>query len=296
MKIKIPNNLTQKFARQLLILKKDSPNLMFGAGIVGVLTGTVLACRATLRVSNVLDVMKNDVDEVTKPHTEGTLNVFTESERIHPRRELASIYIRGSFEIAKVYAPAVIVTGFSVAALTGSHVTLTRRNAALTAAYAGLHKAYEEYRDRVRENLGVDKELEIYRGATTEKVKGELKQIASVDPNKLSPYARFFDESSACWEKDPELNHLFVLCQQNYANDLLTARGHVFLNEVYDMLGIDRSSAGQVVGWVLGPEGDNYVSFSVFEPPNARFVNGWERSVLLDFNVDGVVFDKIKEK
>lgn len=109
----------------------------------------------------------------------------------------------------------------------------------------------------------------------------------------MSPYARFFDEASANWVKDPEINHIFVQCQQNFANNLLIARGHLFLNEVYDMLGIDRSSAGQVVGWVISGDGDNFVDFGMFEAHSARFVNGYERSILLDFNVDGVVVDKI---
>jgi hypothetical protein len=88
---------------------------------------------------------------------------------------------------------------------------------------------------------------------------------------------------------------MFIRSQQNYANDLLNARGHVFLNEVYDMLGIERTSAGAVVGWVRG-NGDNEIDFGVLNDLHSgqRFINGDERSVLLDFNVDGVVYDLIE--
>ena len=61
------------------------------------------------------------------------------------------------------------------------------------------------------------------------------------------------------------------------------------------MLGIPRSQAGAVVGWVLG-EGDDYIDFGMFDGNNMAtrdFVNGYERSILLDFNVDGVIYDLI---
>ena len=117
-----------------------------------------------------------------------------------------------------------------------------------------------------------------------------------MDPNKYSIYARFFDELSSSWNPEPEYNNLFLRCQQNYVNDLLNARGHVFLNEVYDRLGIPRSKAGAVVGWTLHGEGDGYIDFGIFDgwKPKAReFVNGHEGAILLDFNVDGIIYDKL---
>lgn len=114
--------------------------------------------------------------------------------------------------------------------------------------------------------------------------------------NNTSDYARFFDETCAPWEKDPEYNVCFLNQQQNFANDLLRRQGYLFLNDVYDMLGIARTKAGQVVGWVYdekNPIGDNYVDFGLYDLRNARFVNGYEKSILLDFNVDGVILDKI---
>lgn len=114
--------------------------------------------------------------------------------------------------------------------------------------------------------------------------------------DSVSQYARFFDEGSPAWSKDSEYNLMFLKQQQQYANDLLKKRGHIFLNEIYDMLGIPRTKAGAVVGWVYdenNPIGDNYVSFGITDERNANFVNGYEKSVLLDFNVDGNIWDKI---
>lgn len=111
-----------------------------------------------------------------------------------------------------------------------------------------------------------------------------------------SYYARFFDEGCTGWTKDSEFNLIFLKQQQNYANELLRKKGHLFLNEVYDMLGIPRTKAGQMVGWIYNeknPIGDNFVDFGINNARNKDFVNGYERIILLDFNVDGEILDLI---
>lgn len=281
----IPQGVTRTVGRQLLTLKKNSPHLAFGVGVAGVLTGTVLACKATLKLEDTLDEMKDEVDGVKKHHLPGERG-----------KDLAYVYAKGTGKLVRLYAPSAVVMGASIGALTGSHVVLTKRNNALTATVVALTKAYDEYRERVREELGEERELDIYHGAVIQAIEdedGKTRKIKVADPNKISPYARFFDEYSPQWQKNPEMNRIFVQVQQNYANQLLQARGHVFLNEVYDMLGIPRSQQGAVVGWVIGDEGDNYIDFGIFDVQKSDFVNGWNRSVLLDFNVDGVIFDKI---
>lgn len=280
----LPVSLTRAFGRQMLTLKKDSPHIFFVAGIAGVGVATVLACRATLKLSDTLDEIQEEI-QVAKTHK-------MEDDGLQ-KQNMAYIYSKGAMKLTKLYAPSVIIGAASLTALTGSHVQLSRRNASLMAAYAVMQEAYDNYRERVREELGEEKELDIHRGLKEEKDPDSKELVKVGDPNKRSPYARIFDEYSTQWKKDPELNKLLVQCQQNYANQLLQTRGHLFLNEVYDMLGLERSSAGAVVGWVIGKEGDNYVDFGMYDAHNTGFVNGWERSVVLDFNVDGVIYDKI---
>jgi len=209
-------------------------------------------------------------------------------------RDLAYIYVKGTYSIVKLYAPAIIVGAASVAALTTSHNTLMRRNAGLTAAYSALQLSYDAYRERVKAEIGTERELMIRHNAHVETVEidGKKQEVVVADPNGWSTYARFFDEGSTEWVKNAELNRIFLQCQQNYFNHILHARGHVFLNEVYDHLGIARSKEGSVVGWVVG-NGDNYIDFGLFDAASARFINGYERSILLDFNVDGLIYDKI---
>ena len=287
----VPNVVSQKLGRQVLIAQKNSPKILFAVGIAGVVTSTVLACRATLKLDSKLTDFRKDVDLLKEKEKKINATDYTSHDH---NRAVIGVYSRNSFEIAKLYAPSVIIGAVSIGALTTSHVTLNRRNASLTAAYSAMQASYGAYRERVKKELGESKELDIYHAVSKHEteIDGKLKTIKAADPNKWSPYARFFDETCPDWTKVPEQNKLFVQCQQKYLNDLLHARGHVFLNEAYDALGMPHSKAGAVVGWVIG-NGDNFIDFGIFDAYNAAFVNGFERTILLDFNVDGVIYDLI---
>jgi hypothetical protein len=282
-----------------LLTQKNSPQILFGVGIVGSVTSTVLACRATLKLDEKLEHTKSELKRVREAETKANGETYTDQER---KRDTAVVYVQGAVSIGKLYAPAVVVGGISIAALTQSHNILTKRNAALTAAYAALDKGFREYRARVVDKYGEDQDREFRYGSEKVEVPDpddgrKKKTVTRVPPGEPSGYARFFDPLSPSWSKDPETNFLFLRSQQNYANDLLRSRGHVFLNEVYDMCGIPRSRAGSVVGWLLSPNGDtdNYINFGIFDNSEKviDFVNGREASILLDFNVDGVIYDKI---
>jgi rRNA maturation protein Nop10 len=282
----IPNAVTRQVARKILLTQKHSPQILFVAGVVGTVTSTVMACRATLKLEAVVEEIQEDLHDVRDSRLP--------SEHYH--KDLAYIYAKGALEVSRLYGPALVVGTLSLSALTGSHITLTRRNAAVSAAYAAVAKSYDEYRIRVREQVGEEKERDIYHAVTLTEIvneDGKKELVPIADPNKFSPYAKFFDQANPNWQKNAELNRLFIQCQQNWANQLLQSRGHVFLNEVYDMLSIDHSSAGAIVGWTIGQGGDNYIDFGLFEARNSDFVNGWEKSILLDFNVDGVIYNLI---
>jgi Family of unknown function (DUF6353) len=284
-------------ARKALMVEKHSPSLLFGAGVGGMVVSTVLACKATLKVEEVLDEGKRKMDQAkTLEHRE-----YSERDR---QRDYQIITVQTAVKVARLYAPAVIVGGASIAALAQSHNILNKRNAALAAAYAGLEKGFNEYRQRVIEKYGEEEDRNLRYGAKQVEVvdedTGKKKKVMRVDPDLVpSIYARFFDPLSPSWSREPEYNLIFLKAQQNYANDLLHARGHVFLNEVYDMLGIPRSKAGSVVGWVLTSDGvNNYIDFGIFQGDSYSvrdFVNGQEGAILLDFNVDGVIYDKLDE-
>jgi hypothetical protein len=288
--------LTSKLGRQILIAQKNSPTIMFAGGIAGVVTSTVLACKATLKLEEVLD----EAEKNRNLARELRHRDYSDTDR---RSDLAKIKIRTAGKVVKLYSPAIAVGVVSIVALTGSHVTLTRRNAAVMAAYSALDKGFNDYRARVREELGEEKDYEFRHGTevveeTVEGKDGPKKVDRSVVSPGDSPsiYARWFDDGSSAWSKEAAYNRAFLSAQQNWFNDKLRARGHVFLNEVYDELKIPRTKEGQVVGWLKDGEGDGYIDFGVFDGDDWKkrdFVNGRERAILLDFNVDGIIYDKI---
>lgn len=288
------DNVTQSIGRSLLHMKKESPQVMFAAGIIGVVGSALLACRATLKLEKTLDDIQEEIGEVKHlSHLDQSTTAYPVNEY---GKDLTYVYLKGTAKLAKLYAPSIILGAASVGLLTSSHVTLNRRNAGLTAAYSALQLSFDEYRDRVREELGDEKELDIRHNAKTGVVEIDGKKVETKivgDPNQYSMYAVMFDVGNPNWHKDAEYNRVFIQAQQNYFNHLLHARGHVFLNEVYDALGFDHTKAGSIVGWAISDAGDNFIDFGMFEVASAKFVNGWERSIILDFNVDGVIFNQI---
>ena len=284
-------------ARAVLKFKKNSPTIFFVGGVIGVVTSTVMACKATLQLNHILETANGDVDEVKSRYLGAQQQLLDEMSETEYKKELAKIYATTALRITRLYGPAVAVGGVSIAALTGSHISLTRRNAALAAAYGVVAKAFEEYRERVRAEIGDDKEELIYRGFEQQEIvneDGKKEKVLVVPEGQSSPYARLFDESNRYFQKDFGLNRFFLQTQEKFANEKLRAHRHLFLNEAYDALGFKRSSEAQMVGWVLtDSEGDGYVDFGLDDDENVKFMNGTERCVWLDFNVDGIILDKI---
>ena len=288
------------------MVQKHSPEILAGVGVVGVVASTVMACKATMKLNDILEESKETRDKIREVEA----NPRYEEQYSHEdaKKDLTINYTQTGLKIAKLYAPAVILGSASLGCLLASNDILRKRNAALSAAYMTVDKSFKEYRQRVVDRFGEEVEKEIRYNIKAEEVTSTVvaedgsettvtETVKTMDPNLYSDYAKFFDEASPYWQKDPEYNFMFLKSQQQYANDLLKARGRLFLNEVYEMLGIEKTKAGQIVGWVYNPEnpiGDNFVDFGIFDMSKERvraFVNGYEPNILLDFNVDGNIWD-----
>ena len=287
-------------------VQKHSPEILAGVGVVGTVASAVMACKATLKLNDILDECKETRDKIKEVAENPRYEKEYSPE--DAQKDLTVNYAQTAVKIAKLYAPAVILGSASLGCLLASNDILRKRNAALSAAYMTVDKSFKEYRDRVAERFGSEVEKEIRYNIKAQEIETVVanedgsesvvvEQAKVMDPNLYSDYARFFDEANPNWKPDAEYNLMFLKSQQQYANDLLKARGRLFLNEVYDMLGIDRSKAGQVVGWTYNPEnpvGDNFVDFGIYDMSKERvraFVNGYEPNILLDFNVDGNIWD-----
>lgn len=291
-----------------LKIKKHSPEIFMVAGVVGTVTSTVLACKATTKVDKILGETKEKIDIIHQGVEDGNINgkEYTQDDS---KKDLTIVYTQTGVKLAKLYAPAVALGTISIASIVTGHRILKKRNIALAAAYTVVDKSFKNYRKNVVERFGqeIDKELryDIKAKELEEIVVDENgnqtieKAIVNVPGLNASPYAKFFDEGCPNWQKDANYNLMFIRNQQNYANDLLRTRGYLFLNEVYESLGIPKTPEGQVVGWIYdekNPIGDNYVDFGIYDVTDERkraFVNGWERCILLDFNVDGEIYHYI---
>lgn len=301
--------LTQMFNKYKFKTIKNSPTILMYAGAVGVIGAGVLACRSTLKLTAVLEESKK---------TLGTINESLEAEDIEYTKEDAGkdkaiVYTSMALDIAKLYAPSVILGGVSIACMIQSHNILNRRNAALAAAFTTATESFARYRKAVVDRYGERTDFELKHGIRSEKIEVEetdengktKKKKVTVDVanpiDGYSEYSRFYDDGCIGWSKDPDVNMMFLKSQQQYANDKLVAQGYLFLNDVYKMIGIPDSKAGQMVGWIYNseiPDGDNYVDFGIYDvsKENSRdFVNGYEPTILLDFNVDGNIWEKMGE-
>ena len=307
-KTEIITKMVRAFNRTGLKLKKHSPEILMTVGAIGVVASGVMACKATLKVQDVVDDAKQKIDMIHEVSNDPEMSDKYSAE--DGKKDLAIVYTQTAVKFIKLYGPSVAIGVASLGCMIGSNRILNKRNVALAAAYTAVDKSFKEYRSRVIDRFGkqLDKELkygikaqEIEEVSVDEKSKEIVKKntVEVMDPNCYSQYSIVFDDGNAGWDPDPELTKYFLIQQQNWANERLKARGHLFLNEVYDMLGAKRTKAGQHVGWVYNeehPVGDNYVDFGMFDVRREKardFINGYEKVIVLDFNVDGVIDDLI---
>lgn len=300
-------DITNTLNKGKLSVKRHSPEILIVTGVVGVVTSAVMACKATRKIDPVLEAHKQNAEAVHKKYANAT-------EEKAEKRELTRVYVKTAMGFVKLYGPSVTLGALSITGILASNNILRKRNVALAAAYATVDASFKQYRGRVIERFGeqVDKELRI--GAHQEKIemietdengkeKKVKKEVTVVDNPMPSDYARYFAYGEArAAEPNEDYNLFFLKAQQELANHMLRANGFLFLNEVYEMLGIDKSIAGQAVGWVYDKNtdehGDNYVDFGIQEVYRKRSdkPNDFEKVFLLDFNVDGGILTHAQDK
>lgn len=292
--------VTSKAGRSLLKTQKHSPVILFSAGVIGFGATVFLASKATLELDAVLTANEKKQGEAHDLH-ELTRLGKAEYPKASYDKDMKVLKIRLVRDITKLYAPAALVGLASIGALTGSHVILTNRNTGLMAAYAAIDKSYSEYRKRVIEEFGPDKDRELSFGAQSaefaiENPDGSVTVQNQTIYDGVSRYAKIWSkDTSTSWSNRSDYNMTTLQMRQSYMNDILRMKGHVLLNDVYDALGLDRTKEGCVVGWIKGGKGNNYIDFGIGDHPDrlADFITGREQAILLDFNVDGVIYDLI---
>lgn len=310
---KITSSITPKLGKAGLKLKSASPEIALGLGIITGIAAFATACKASTKFDGIMKEHKEKTDKIheyaARPQEEKE-EIYTEKDEQH---DIMITCVQTGIKIVKLYAGPFALEALSLGLIIKGHNILRTRNAALASAYAILNKDFKEYREGVIERFGKDLDKELHlklKDQVIEKEveddKGKKKKVKETIKTSglegYSIYARFYEDGCKGWEKNPEYSLMYLKQQERYATDKLRSQKYLFLNDVYDALGIPRTIAGQAVGWIYDPDDptkDNYVDFGIFDvskPHNGDFVNGYERSIILDFNVDGPILESAKLK
>ncbi len=301
-KIKIPVNVSRAFHRTGFKIKQASPEILLGAGIIGGVVTVVTACKATIKAQEIIEEAKDTVEKIHEvADNEEFADQYTEEDM---KKDLTIAYVRTGVELVKVYLPSIITGAASVACVLTGHNIIRGRNAALAAYAAAVKKNFDGYRGRLTERFGEELDNELLYGikakeieevvthedGTTEVVKTI---VNAMDPNAISDYAFFFDDTCLGYTGDPETDFVILKNIQAQLNNKLQTKTVVLLNDLRDAFGLPRTKAGQHVGWKLNGDGDGYIDLGIFDKGNERaraFVNGYENVLLIDPNVDGPVY------
>jgi hypothetical protein len=288
------------YYKSMETIRRYSPEILTTVGVLGVVTSGVLSARATLKLEPIIERHEIAIDTAKKKTHDLTADEYSSTQH---KREITKVYLTTSKDLFKLYALPVSIGIAGIGCLVSSHGIMSQRNVATVAAYKALETSFGEYRKRVVADLGEEKDRE-YRYAKTATQVEVVDEEGNVSVEEqqthiVSSYERVFDELNPNWSDIPGMNQLFIKQQQNWLNDRLDARGYIFLNEVYKSLGFEDVPEGQVVGWLKKENPlskDGYIDFGVFDRQTQvafDFVDGFEKACLLDFNIDGIMFDKI---
>lgn len=298
--------LRKSFKKAQLTVRKHSPEILMVAGVIGTVAGAVMACKETLELEDVLDECKQEKMELEEQYA-----MCEEYSEDALKKDQVKLTIKQAAKIVKLYAPSVIMEVTSIGVIFASNDIMRKRNASMAAAYATLNSMYKRYRQNVIESYGEEVDKDMRFGVKHEKVTeidedgNKVKidaRIVDLDNTALaiSDYSRFFQAGCKGFDASSgRYNLLYLKGIQAMFNNKLIADGYVMLNDVYRELGFDTIPEGWSIGWVYdeeNPIGDNYIDFGLYEArnKNQRAVNDWEPVILMDFNVDGNLYEDPK--
>ena len=311
MKTEVMQKMSRSLHKVSFKIKKHSPEILVTVGVVGTVASVVMACKATLKVNDIIDEAQETIEKIhegveQKKHTADGVEYTQEDAN----RDLAIVYAQTSWKFVKLYGPSVALGIASIGCMVGSTLILRKRNIALAATVTALDTSFKEYRGRLIERFGEDLDRELRFNIKAKEIEETVvdedgnetvvkKVVHEIDPNAHSMYSVFFDDGNLGWSKNAELNKVFLIQQQEAANFRLRTEGFLPLNEVYKMTGAPLTYYGQIAGWVYSDDpntGDNFVSFGLFDNENEKardFINLREKTILLDFNCIGNILPYI---
>lgn len=297
-------SITTAFYTGVARISKHAPTILSVTASAGVIATGYLAWKAGTRFE---DVEGRDWDR-RKECLKNADNIPDEDvPKIERKNRILFI-----LDTVRTVAPAAIVGAATITMIYFSNSISKKRLAAMGAAYATLQTAFDGYKRTMVEALGKESVEKILKpklpnvGKSAEEIlssdnKSDAANVSDAVVNSLkalSPYARIIaEESSTCWDPNEDYTSQNLAAVQLWANRRLERKGHLFLNEVFDQLGLSRTREGAVVGWLKNGEGDGYVSFgdfdaSIYRVPSDDYTRV-DSNFIVDFNVDGVIWDRI---
>ena len=203
-------------------ITKHSPEILTGIGIAGMITTTVLAVKATPKAIRLIEEAKEEKGEdLTKAETVKTC--------------------------WKAYIPAAAICVASTACLIGASSVSIRRNAMLATAYKLSETAFSEYKEKVVETIGDEKEKVV-----REKVSEERIQKNPITKNEIimTDYGdtQFYETLSGRYFKSDieQIKKVVNYLNKDMLQDMF---GTISLNEFYDELELERIDLGDELGW-----------------------------------------------
>lgn len=305
-----------------LALRAHSPEIMIVGGVAAVVAGVVVACKSTVKAIEVHKQYKEDMAKVEEsianvngdidydPNELVTINDYLPITVTQAQKDKFILNVQYGWKYVKTYLLSFLLVAGGLTCLVGSSMIFKNRWLGMSAAYTALKKANDEYRKRVGEEVGEEKEGLLWQNVKALEVTKDDENGIPVTETKLvpagpkfgSPYSVLFDEHAPAWTRSPSANKAFVIGVQNYANDILNARGYVYLDEVYKWLELryeprngryditpKQAMMSHHVGWLAKGygNGDGFIDFGLKNRFSQNFMDGEDASVLLDFNVDG---------
>lgn len=309
-KIELATKAGQILVKTKFGIKKHSPEILVVTGIGTGIIAAIVACKQTIKANDIVAEARKslqNIEDVKELAANNEVEYTEENE--HEDRKIIGMQV--AVGMVKTYALPVGLGILSITCILAGHHILKKRNVALAAAYSALSTDFMNYRKRVVDKYGKDVDFMLKDGLEkqivanqvidpeTGEVKETKEEVLTYEGDKLSQYARVFDEvGSTQWTPSADHNRAFLLMEQNYFNERIKTRGYIFLNEVYERLGFRPTKAGSVVGWVYQNadyEGIDFGIFTAHTQKAAEFLEGTEPSIILDFNVQGDILSLVTE-
>lgn len=284
--------VTQLIGKVKLGAKRNAPEILLGGAFLTGTASIILASRATLKAKDIKNTLEGN-----KMALEFNLNAgsITENEA---KASIRKIYMKYALDLTKEYAIPAGLYAATVAMVFSSYKIQKNRQVALATALAACTTAYNTLLDKLKNGAAIGLTAkEVLEGVEGREVvdpeTGEvtIEKVQGEPVNGL--YQVRFDRYATAWEKDKFQNETTLRSEENWANDRLRLQGYVFLNDIYDRLGIPRTKVGQIVGWTLNGDGDGFIDFGIKDCAEYEDIRYDSNAFDLNFNVDGNILDKI---